>query len=185
MRSDSHDTTVLIGPEVTRERVLAELPRHRIIHYAAHGDLTDASGEGVPGCVELAPSAEDRTWLHAHELMGLELNADLVVLSACSTGLGRESADGTIGLSRALLTAGAATVLVSLWKVDDRCTPLLMNSFYRHYLAHGDKAAALRLAMIEIRKFDADPRSWAGFTLIGERYDSEKEPSSTTCTPCW
>jgi CHAT domain-containing protein/Tfp pilus assembly protein PilF len=96
-----------------------------------------------------------------------DLDADLVTLSACQTGLGQLTGEGLIGFTRAFLTAGARSLLVSLWRVDDRSTRELMVSFYRQYLEHGNKGLALKRAMAETRKRYPDPRYWAGFTLVG------------------
>jgi CHAT domain-containing protein len=95
------------------------------------------------------------------------LDADLVTLSACQTGLGQLTGEGLIGFTRAFLTAGARSLLVSLWRVDDQATKELMVSFYRKYLEHGKKGLALKHAMAEARKRYPEPRYWAGFTLLG------------------
>ncbi len=94
-------------------------------------------------------------------------HADLVTLSACQTGRGREFGQGTVGLTRALLGAGARSVLVSLWNVDDAATKDLMTAFYHEYLAHGDKALALQRAMKETRALYPQPQFWAAFRLVG------------------
>jgi CHAT domain-containing protein len=96
-----------------------------------------------------------------------DLDADLVTLSACQTGLGQLTGEGLIGFTRAFLTAGARSLLVSLWRVDDTSTRELMVSFYRQYLEHGNKGLALKLAMAATRQRYPDPRYWAGFTLVG------------------
>jgi CHAT domain-containing protein/tetratricopeptide (TPR) repeat protein len=95
------------------------------------------------------------------------LDADLVTLSACQTGLGQLTGEGLIGFTRAFLTSGARSLLVSLWRVDDQSTKDLMVSFYRQYLEHGNKGLALKRAMAEARKRYPEPRYWAGFTLLG------------------
>jgi CHAT domain-containing protein len=95
------------------------------------------------------------------------LDADLVSLSACQTGLGQLTGEGLIGFTRAFMTSGARSLLVSLWRVDDESTRKLMVHFYRQYLAHGNKGLALKLAMAETRKRHPEPRFWAGFTLVG------------------
>jgi CHAT domain-containing protein/tetratricopeptide (TPR) repeat protein len=95
------------------------------------------------------------------------LDADLVSLSACQTGLGQLTGEGLIGFTRAFMTSGARSLLVSLWRVDDRSTRELMVSFYRQYLEHGNKGLALQHAMAETRKRYPNPRYWAGFTLVG------------------
>ncbi|MEB3826003.1 CHAT domain-containing protein, partial [Phormidium sp. CCY1219] len=98
----------------------------------------------------------------------MELNADLVVLSACETGRGKITGDGVIGLSRSLMSAGTASVLVSLWKVPDNATYLLMREFYQTWESSGDKAQALRQAMLTTMQQYPSPENWAAFTLMGE-----------------
>lgn len=93
--------------------------------------------------------------------------ADLVTLSACQTGLGKLLSEGMIGLSRALLAAGARSLLVSLWRVDDEATKELMIAFYREYLRHGNKGLALQQAMQHTRQRHPEPKYWAAFTLLG------------------
>jgi CHAT domain-containing protein len=102
--------------------------------------------------------------------MHRELNADLVVLSACDTGRGKITGDGVVGLSRALISAGTPSVIVSLWSVDDQATSELMQKFYQLWLNPNqptDKAQALRQAMLTTMQTHPDPRLWAAFTLIG------------------
>ncbi|MEJ2164284.1 MAG: CHAT domain-containing tetratricopeptide repeat protein [Desulfobacterales bacterium] len=96
-----------------------------------------------------------------------DLDADLVTLSACQTALGQLTGEGLIGFTRAFLTAGARSVLVSLWRVDDKSTRELMVSFYRQYLEHGNKGLALQSAMAQTRQKYPAPKYWAGFTLVG------------------
>ena len=102
-----------------------------------------------------------------HVMMEWRLEADLVTLSACETGLGQSSHEGTIGLLRAFVASGARSVLVSLWSVDDAVTRELMTSFYQGYLQHGDKGRALRDAMAAVRREHPDPYLWAAFALVG------------------
>ena len=92
-----------------------------------------------------------------------------MVLSACDTGRGRITGDGVIGLSRSLISAGAPSVIVSLWAIPDAPTASLMTEFYRNWQGKKlDKAQALRQAMLTTMKTDPEPRNWAAFTLIGE-----------------
>ena len=103
------------------------------------------------------------------------LRAELVVLSACQTGLGDlKQAEGTVGLQRAFLGRGARSVLVSLWSVGDAATEALMKRFYTHWLRDTDtptKAEALRRAQEDVRKMPGleHPRFWAAFQLVGAR----------------
>jgi CHAT domain-containing protein len=107
------------------------------------------------------------------EIFNLDLNADLVVLSACQTGLGRlVKGEGMIGLTRAFMYAGASSVVVSLWKVQDYSTAALMKSFYRHLRAGKGKAEALRQAKLNMIRSDIPayrfPYFWAPFVLVGQ-----------------
>jgi CHAT domain-containing protein len=106
--------------------------------------------------------------LTSEEIIGLELNAGLVVLSACSTGGGSITGDGIIGLSRAVIGAGAESVIVSLWTADDQATAQLMQEFYRVLFQTGDRAVALRQAMLATMQQYPDVKLWGAFTLIGE-----------------
>ncbi len=107
------------------------------------------------------------------EVFDLKLNADLIVLSACKSGLGRQiRGEGVTGLARAFFAAGASTVLVSFWNVNDRSTADFMTTFYKNRLQKGhDKTAGLkqtRLEMIRNQKY-SHPYYWAPFVLIGIR----------------
>jgi CHAT domain-containing protein len=153
------------------------MPQAKLIHLATHGLMDDFKGLGVPGALALAPSEGSRTLassgnsdglLTAGELLNLRLNADLVVLSACDTGRGKITGDGVIGLSRSLISAGAPSVIVSLWAVPDGPTAFLMTEFYRNLQKTPDKAQALRQAMLATQKSYSDPVNWAAFVLIGE-----------------
>jgi CHAT domain-containing protein len=111
-------------------------------------------------------------YLRLHEIFNLDLPAELVVLSACQTGLGKElKGEGLIGLTRGFMYAGSPRVIASLWKVDDAATVDLMATFYRGMLKEGlAPAAALRRAQIEMlaQKQRQSPYYWAAFVLQGE-----------------
>lgn len=162
-------TQPLLGDRATKSVVLNQMPQARIIHFATHGLLDTYRGD-VPGAVVLAAGkSEVDSLLTASEIADLKLKADLVVLSACSTGKGDITGDGVIGLSRSLFLAGVPTVMVSLWDVDDAATAQLMTTFYRNWQSGKlDKAQALRQAMLETRKAYPDPSLWAAFNLVGE-----------------
>ena len=116
------------------------------------------------------PESKEDGFLTLSEIYGLKLNADLVTLSACKTGLGqRIPGEGVIGLSRAFIDAGSQAVLVSLWEVDDHSTALFMEEFYR-LLAQGiNKVEALAKAKEYLRqKGYENPFFWAAFILIGD-----------------
>lgn len=102
----------------------------RIIHLATHGILDEIWGLG--SAIALAPSTKDNGLLTADEILTMNLNAELVVLSACNTGQGRITGDGVIGLSRSLISVGVPSVIVSLWTVPDAPTASLMQEFYQN-----------------------------------------------------
>jgi CHAT domain-containing protein len=105
----------------------------------------------------------------ALELAGLDLwGTELVVLSACDTGRGDITlGQGVYGLRRSLVVAGAETVVMSLWKVDDASTSLLMEAYYRNLLAGQGRASALREAMRSLRVSRSNPHYWAPFIALG------------------
>ncbi len=150
------------------------LSRYRIIHFATHGLLNseypDLSGL-VLSLVDRNGAAQDG-FLRMHEIYNLKLPADMIVLSACQTAIGKEiRGEGLIGLTRGFMYAGAERVVASLWQVDDLATAELMKRFYRGMLKDGMRpAAALRAAQLEMMKQKpwASPFFWAGFTMQGE-----------------
>jgi CHAT domain-containing protein/lipopolysaccharide biosynthesis regulator YciM len=167
-------TEALIGAQATEQTIKQQIENARIIHFATHGlleyGIPEESGvRDVPGAIALAPGQDEDGLLTAAEIIEeLQLQADLVVLSACDTGLGRVTGDGVIGLSRSLIAAGASSVIVSLWSIPDAPTAELMVEFYRQRQQGQDKAQALRQAMLITMKTHPNPRDWAAFTLIGE-----------------
>lgn len=166
-------TQAIVGAQATKANVIQKMQTAQLIHLATHGLLDDYKGLGVPGAIALAPNASPAPplagLLTAGEIFDLKLNADLVVLSACDTGRGKITGDGVIGLSRSLITAGANSVIVSLWKVPDDSTSFMMQQFYQMLKQPGiDKAAALRQAMVTTLQQFPDPIDWAAFTIIGE-----------------
>ncbi|MBZ5536634.1 MAG: CHAT domain-containing protein [Acidobacteriia bacterium] len=152
-----------------------ELSRYRIVHFATHGLLNSVHPE-LSGLVLSLVNRQGQPqdgFLRLNEIYNLDLPADLVVLSACQTGLGKEiKGEGLIGLTRGFMYAGAARVMASLWKVDDRATGELMARFYDAMLGeqHLTPAAALRKAQMSLWKEKqwASPYYWAAFTLQGE-----------------
>ncbi|NER45649.1 MAG: CHAT domain-containing protein [Symploca sp. SIO1A3] len=165
------NTQAITGNQATKSAILPKLPNARIIHLATHGLLDDFKGLGIPGAIALAPDGTGELndgLLTAGEIFDLDLNAELVVLSACDTGRGKITGDGVIGLSRSLITAGVPSIIVSLWSVPDAPTADLMTEFYHNFQQTGNKAQALRQAMLTTRETHPNPKDWAAFTLIGE-----------------
>ena len=158
--------------DASRETALSrELSEYRIVHFATHAvvnfehpelsgmvfSLVDRRGQPRDGYVRL------------HDIYNLNLPADLVVLSACQTGVGKEiKGEGLIALTRGFMYAGAERVVASLWKVDDVATADLMAEFYKQIFANGQRPArALRAAQLKLAK-KRSPADWAGFVLQGE-----------------
>ncbi len=138
-------TKALLGERATKSKIVEQLPKAKLIHLATHGLLGDIKQLGVPGAIALAPSENDG-FLTSGEILELELCAELVVLSACSTGQGKITGDGVVGLSRCLIAAGVKSVIVSLWSVGDLSTALMMVKFYQIFQQGVAAAIALNEA---------------------------------------
>jgi CHAT domain-containing protein len=165
-----NDATTLVGKEATEEAVKAALPGASHVHLATHGLLNEE--EPLLSGIALAQD-EDPTedgLLQVHEVLRLRLASDLVVLSACHTGLGRYAmGEGVLGLTRAFLHAGARTIVISLWEVGDRSTVELMDRFYAaHQDARRPADLALREAQAASIAAGRPPREWAAFAVVGE-----------------
>lgn len=152
-----------------------QLSQYRYILFSTHAcfdeDHPELSGIALSH-IDRQGNPVDRPFLRIGDLFNLNLPAELVVLSACETGVGKEvKGEGIVGMTRGLMYAGAARVVTSLWRVNDESTSLLMKDFYRKVLKQGQSpTAALRAAQLEMWKQDKwkNPRSWAAFTLQGE-----------------
>jgi len=152
----------------------SQLQDYRIVHYATHGLLNSEHPELsglVFSLVDRQGKAQDG-FLRLIDIYNLELNADLVVLSACQTALGKQIAEeGLVGLTRGFMYAGAPRVVASLWKVDDEATAELMKKFYEGMLKNGQTPAqALHNSQVWMsqQKRWKGPYYWAGFILEGE-----------------
>ncbi len=165
---------VYLGGQAREETVKSErLDEYHYVHFATHGFIDEVH----PGRSGILFSREPRSMedgvLQMGEIVRLRLNADLVTLSACSTGLGKlVGGEGILGLTRAFFYAGARNVAVSLWNVNDSATAALMKAFYQNLNRDLPKAAALRQAKLNLlRGKDASwrhPYFWAAFVLVGE-----------------
>jgi CHAT domain-containing protein len=150
------------------------LSQYRIVHFATHG-ITDPEHPELSGIIlSLVDEngVEQDGYLRLHEIYNLNLPADLVVISACESGVGKQfKGEGLIALTRGFIYAGAARVVASLWRVDDAATAALMAEFYKEMFTNGKKpAAALRAAQLSISKQKPwhEPYFWAGFVIQGE-----------------
>jgi CHAT domain-containing protein len=161
--------------DATRAAALSPaLAQYRIVHFATHG-LVNSTHPELSGLVLSLVNEKGEPqngFLGLEDIYNLNLPADLVVLSACETGLGHEiQGEGLVGLTRAFMYAGAPRVVASLWQVPDRATAELMKRFYAAMLVdHMPPAAALRQAQISLSKEKrwSAPYYWAGFILQGE-----------------
>jgi CHAT domain-containing protein len=166
------DSRVYVGAEAREDVFKREAGSHRLLHLATHGLLDDANPL-YSQLVLAAPRAgeADDGLLEAREIMGLDLHADLAVLSACETGRGQvSSGEGLIGLSWSFFVAGCPTTVVSQWKVESRSTSALMVAFHRELRAGRGRADALGRAMrAQMRRPQwRHPFYWAGFAVIGD-----------------
>jgi CHAT domain-containing protein len=168
-------TLVAKGFDASRETAMSsEVSRAQIVHFATHGFLdsehpelssivltmTDPNGANTNGLMSLP------------DIYSLDLSAELTVLSACQTALGKEiKGEGQVGLTHSFMSAGAKSVVASLWKVDDRATAVLMNHFYKDMFQKGmTPAAALQSAKLKMMRDPqwSAPYYWAGFVVQGE-----------------
>ncbi|MEG5229743.1 tetratricopeptide repeat protein [Microcoleus sp. B3-D3] len=150
------------------------LSQYKIIHFATHG-LANSTNPELSGIILSLVDEKGNSlngFLRLTDIFNLKLAADLVVLSACQTGMGQNiQGEGMVGLTRGFMYAGAQRVVVSLWSVDDEGTATLMSSFYQGMLQKGlTPAAALRAAQLQMLKQEEwrSPYYWAAFTLQGE-----------------
>jgi len=162
--------TIWLGPQASKQGfVSANLSGFRFIHLATHGvaDYLDGYFSSLTLSSDDSRRANDA--LTSREIANLKLSAELVVLSACETGVGQKAgAEGVIGLTRAFLVAGARRVCGSLWAVQDESTEDLMRVFYDRLLAKGLRTSeALRQAKIALIRENALPSQWAPFVLVG------------------
>ncbi|XP_068704688.1 tetratricopeptide repeat protein 28-like [Montipora foliosa] len=164
-------TVPLTGKNATKAEVLKRMKSVALIHIAAHGD--DGSGE-----IALAPNPERTSQIPKEEdymlslsdVQAVRLQARLVVLSCCHSGQGEVKSEGIVGIARAFLCAGARSVLVSLWAIDDEATFMFMKSFYEHLADRKSASTALHHAMKSLQetKNYSAIKYWAPFVLIGD-----------------
>jgi len=180
-------SVTLDGSQASEEALKAEpLADFKVIHLAAHGVSDELDPDRTALVFAPGSESEDGLW-QAREIRRTRLNADVVVLSACETGSGKlQGQEGVMNLARAFLTAGARSVVASLWDVDDRSTATLMESFYEHLKAGLTVKEALRQAQLDFIKNYGDkakPNLWAGFEVIGDgtkRFTFEKTNARST-----
>ncbi|MCS7078049.1 MAG: CHAT domain-containing protein [Bacteroidia bacterium] len=177
------NSTTVVGIDATEEYVKS-IKNPRILHIATHGYFKKGqyqsnmqamlnAGLLFAGVIdydkmEIRPLDKEDGKLTAFEVMNMELDStELVVLSACETGLGQASKEGVYGLQRAFKIAGAQSIIMSLWKVNDEATQLLMTKFYENWQKKGMlKRKAFETAQKDIRKRYREPYYWGAFVMI-------------------
>jgi CHAT domain-containing protein len=175
-------STVLLKREATEEKTKTFSPQNDIIHFATHAELSEE--DPLSSAILLAKAGKEDGRLEVREIFGMDLKANLVVLSACETGLGKlSSGDELVGLTRAFIYAGTPSVVASLWNVEDSSTAALMASFYKN-LKTMSKVEALRQAQLQLIRGEARSdllarRGIGGVGKLGE----VPAPNSQSLTP--
>src|SRR5215469_5038595 len=168
-----HHATAIVGPKATETWFKHIAGNYDVIHFATHGFFNRANP--LFSGVQLEPDAQDDGRLEVYEILALHLHAHLVTLSACETALGSgyfteiPAGDEFVGLTRAFLSAGASTVVATLWEVNDSSTAALMRSFYEKL---SENSPALSLAMAQRAMLHGDsahrhPYYWSAFVSVG------------------
>jgi len=169
-RSRDLQTTILRRSAASEGRIKQlKLEEYKYLHFAVHGLLAyEVIDVGEPSLALSVGGNGDNGFLTASEVMGLRLNAELAVLSACDTALGEyHPGEGYANLARAFMSAGAESVIVSQWAVEDQSTAELMVELYRNLAKGLSVPEALKAAKITLRKQYPSPYYWAPFVLMG------------------
>jgi CHAT domain-containing protein/tetratricopeptide (TPR) repeat protein len=161
--------TRFVEQDATKKNFLATAGNYSMVHIATHG-LVDEQSPSLSGILFSPGETGEDAILHAAETQNVRLDADLLVLGSCESGMGKlANGEGVMAITRAFTIAGARNIALSLWKVYDKQTSVLMQKFYAHVLDGEEYPEALRhakLEMISDRK-TAFPLTWAGFVLQG------------------
>ncbi|MBF0397467.1 MAG: CHAT domain-containing protein, partial [Desulfobacterales bacterium] len=161
--------TILTKEKANKDWIVDNVEKFGIIHIASHGEFDTINP--LFSAIRLAGTSNNNLGkLEASEIFGLKINADMVVLSACQTGLSKVTkGDDVIGLNTAFFYAGTHTMISSLWRVSDISTALLIKQFYREYMNY-NKAESLRRAILHVKKRFPHPGYFGAFTLVGDYY---------------
>ena len=173
------NTAPLTGKLATKCEVLKQISSVAVVHFAAHGRMEtgEIALSPSPECPKSQTPAEEDYMLTMADVMSVKLRAKLVVLSCCHSGRGEIKAEGVVGIARAFIGAGARSVLVSLWAIDDEATLEFMKSFYHNLVKGGSASESLNHAMKCLRESEtfSDVKYWAPFTLIGDDVTLDKQ----------
>ena len=150
---------------MTENVVREEASEYTMIHFACHGVYEPEAP--LFSALLLSKGGDDDGRLEAHEIFSLKLNCERVALSACETGVSRSRGSDLVGLCRGFYRAGASSIVVSLWRVDDQATADLMEAFYGELGTGCDPAVALREAQLALLAWRPHPYYWAPFVLVG------------------
>ena len=165
---------VLAGDQADKQQWKSLAPGYQILHLATHGVLNGNNPLYSYLVMNRAPGAREESMLSAREILGMNLQADVTVLSACETARGKfRYGEGLIGMSWAFLVAGTPTTVVSQWKVDSASTSKLMVAFHRNLKAGArGRAEGLRGAVLQLLRTPeySHPFYWAGFVMVGNGY---------------
>ena len=165
------NTMPLTGTKATKTQVLKSLSSVSLVHIAAHGCMETGEIVLAPNPIRSSPiPTEDDFLLTMTDVLNVKIRAKLVVLSCCHSGRGEVKAEGVVGIARAFLGAGARSVLVSLWAIDDEATLEFMKSFYKFLVEGRSASEALNRTMNYMRESEqfSELRLWAPFILIGD-----------------
>ncbi|OGU13451.1 MAG: hypothetical protein A2076_17410 [Geobacteraceae bacterium GWC2_53_11] len=166
LRWNYPDVTTLTRERATESWIREHISEFGIIHIASHGEFDPVNP--LFSAIRLTKDGKADGKLQAEEIFGLDIKADLVVLSACQTGLGDiRSGDDVVGMNRAFIFAGTHSLMSSLWRVSDVSTAIMMKQFYRNYMAYG-KAESLSRAMQHVKNRYPHPGYWGAFVLTGD-----------------
>jgi len=175
----------LINTLATKSAFLAKASDYRILHLATHGKANDQAGDYSFLAFYQTPDSTANDWLYNRELYNMQLNADMVVLSACETGIGElQRGEGIISLARGFSYAGAKSIITSLWTVNDKEAPVLMEGFYKYLKEGYSKDAALRQAKLDYLESSPRPAPyyWASFIPIGDMQPLEVQAGMPWCS---
>ena len=171
-------TEPLVGKQATKDQVLTLISSVALVHIAAHGKMETGEIVLAPNTTRSSsiPDKEDYL-LTMKDVLKTQIRARLVVLSCCHSAWGEVKAEGVVGIARAFLGAGARSVLVSLWAIDDEATMEFMEFFYRQLVNGRSASEALNKAMKSMRESDrfSAVKYWAPFVLIGDDVTLEFE----------
>lgn len=174
IKPESYD--VFNGANAIKESIVLRLCDYDLIYFATHG-ISNSDSPMDHSFLVLADNGKEKSYLSLREIMNTrkicKLKADLVVLSACQTGLGRSHEGGVIGLARAFQIAGAQHVLMSLWNIDDKETGTMMKYFFQELKVAQELMPheAFRQAILKYKtEVNDDPKYWAAFSIFGVPY---------------